>query len=234
MEWVHKIHMSTGLPDDAAGRWPLDRTSCMRLPQRLRLDEVGGTVKPLTEILEQDDAQPEELERYRRPLTRLASTLFPLPRMFSLDVMLSSGGGLRFLEANTHPGTLAQPELQGSETPLNRYITFLLETDFDPDRQASALWRWRHEEGREVWGDLRQGEPDGRLDVTPALAFAILGMIYTSLISTIELLSYFFALVITPLFLFGGIFSPFGDLPAAARWFGWFTPLYHGVELLVS
>ena len=116
----------------------------------------------------EDDAQPEELERYRRPLTRLANTLFPLPRMFSLDVMLSSGGGLRFLEANTHPGTLAQPELQGSETPLNRYITFLLETDFDPDRQASALWRWRNEEGRQVWGDLRQGEPDGRLDVTPA------------------------------------------------------------------
>lgn len=43
----------------------------------------------------EDDAQPEELERYRRPLTRLANTLFPLPRMFSLDVMLSSGGGLR-------------------------------------------------------------------------------------------------------------------------------------------
>jgi hypothetical protein len=123
---VPKIHMSTGLSDDAAGRWPLDRTSCMRLPQRLRLDEVGGAVKPLTEILEQDDAQHDELERYRRPLTRLANTLFPLPRMFSLDVMLSPGGGLRFLEASTHPGTLAQPELQGSETPLNRYITFLL------------------------------------------------------------------------------------------------------------
>lgn len=148
---VHKIHMSTGLPDDAAERWPLDRTSCMRLPQRLRLDEVGGAVKPLTEILEQDDAQPDELERYRRPLTRLANTLFPLPRMFSLDVMLSPGGGLRFLEANTHPGTLAQPELQGSETPLNRYISFLLETDFDPDRQTSALRRWRHEEGCAVW-----------------------------------------------------------------------------------
>lgn len=57
-------------------------------------------------------------------------------------------------------------------------------------------------------------------------------MIYTSLISSIELLSYFFALVIIPLFLFSGIFFPFGDLPTAARWFGWFTPLYHGVELL--
>ena len=66
------------------------------------------------------------------------------------------------------------------------------------------------------------------------LAFATLGMIYTMLIPQIDLFSYFFTLVITPLFLFSGIFFPFENLPAAARWLGWLTPLHHGVELLRS
>jgi lipooligosaccharide transport system permease protein len=64
------------------------------------------------------------------------------------------------------------------------------------------------------------------------LAFATFGMIYTALIPQIDLFSYFFTLVIVPLFLFSGIFFPFENLPAAARWLGWFTPLHHGVELL--
>jgi len=64
------------------------------------------------------------------------------------------------------------------------------------------------------------------------LAFASIGLIYTALIPQIEQFSYFFTLFITPLFLFSGVFFPFENLPTAARWFGWLTPLHHGVEVL--
>ncbi len=37
--------------------------------------------------------------------------------------------------------------------------------------------------------------------------------------------------VITPLFLFGGAFSPIESLPAALRPVAWATPLWHGVQL---
>lgn len=64
------------------------------------------------------------------------------------------------------------------------------------------------------------------------LAFALIGMIYTSIVPVIDLFSYFFTLFITPLFLFSGIFFPIDNLPAAIRPIAWFTPLHHGVELL--
>lgn len=37
--------------------------------------------------------------------------------------------------------------------------------------------------------------------------------------------------VLTPLYLFGGVFYPLEQLPAAVRPLAWFTPLWHGVEL---
>ncbi len=37
---------------------------------------------------------------------------------------------------------------------------------------------------------------------------------------------------ITPLFLFSGVFFPISRLPAALETFAWFTPLFHGVELV--
>lgn len=63
--------------------------------------------------------------------------------------------------------------------------------------------------------------------------FAALGMAFTSLIPMIELYSYYFTLIVTPLFMFSGVFFPLEDrfppgLLAVAR----LTPLYHGVELL--
>jgi len=63
-------------------------------------------------------------------------------------------------------------------------------------------------------------------------AFALLGMIITSLMPSIDFFSYFFTLFITPLFLFSGIFFPITVLPAAAQAVAWFTPLHHGVEIV--
>jgi lipooligosaccharide transport system permease protein len=68
--------------------------------------------------------------------------------------------------------------------------------------------------------------------VLVGLSFALLGLIYTSLIPQIDLYSFFFTLFITPLFLFSGIFFPIDTLPAVAQPIAWATPLHHGVELL--
>ena len=63
------------------------------------------------------------------------------------------------------------------------------------------------------------------------LCFSVLGYAFTSLIPKIDLYSYYFTLVITPMFLFSGIFFPFDQLPGWAEVVAWFTPLYHLVEI---
>lgn len=63
------------------------------------------------------------------------------------------------------------------------------------------------------------------------LAFSVLGYTFTSLIPKIDLYSYYFTLVITPMFLFSGIFFPFDRLPDWVEVAAWFTPLYHLVEI---
>lgn len=66
------------------------------------------------------------------------------------------------------------------------------------------------------------------------LAFAILGLVWTGLVPKIDSFSYFFTLVVTPMFLFSGIFFPLDALPAPARAAAGFLPLYHIVRLLRS
>lgn len=59
--------------------------------------------------------------------------------------------------------------------------------------------------------------------------FAIIGMIFTALVSNIALFNYYFTLFLTPLFLFSGIFFPISALPQWAQTLAQFTPLYHVV-----
>jgi lipooligosaccharide transport system permease protein len=47
----------------------------------------------------------------------------------------------------------------------------------------------------------------------------------------IDSFSYFYTLVMTPLFLFSGIFFPVETLPKAIAGMAWFTPLYHLVNV---
>jgi lipooligosaccharide transport system permease protein len=63
-----------------------------------------------------------------------------------------------------------------------------------------------------------------------ALAFAVIGMTYTALVRTIEHYNIFFTGILTPMFLFGGVFFPFDELPAWAQVVGWCLPLSHLVE----
>lgn len=62
------------------------------------------------------------------------------------------------------------------------------------------------------------------------LCFATLGMAYTALVRNIEHFNIFFTAVLTPMFLFGGIFFPFDELPGWAQVIGWALPLSHFVE----
>jgi lipooligosaccharide transport system permease protein len=61
--------------------------------------------------------------------------------------------------------------------------------------------------------------------------FSVMGTLFTSLIERIDLYSYYFTLVVTPLFLFSGIFFPVENFPAPVPQIAWFTPLYHAVNV---
>ncbi|MBY0395608.1 MAG: ABC transporter permease [Thermoleophilia bacterium] len=60
-----------------------------------------------------------------------------------------------------------------------------------------------------------------------ALTFAVLGMAYTAMVTNIEHYNIFFTGILTPMFLFGGIFFPFTELPGWAQAVGWLLPLSH-------
>ncbi len=63
------------------------------------------------------------------------------------------------------------------------------------------------------------------------LLFASLSMIVTAKSPSYDFFSYYFTLVIAPMFLFSGIFFPIENLPEWAQTIAWFLPLTHGVNL---
>ncbi len=63
------------------------------------------------------------------------------------------------------------------------------------------------------------------------LVFSILAITWTSLAPDYDSFNYFFTLVITPMFLFSGIFFPLAGLPPLAQKIAWLTPLFHVVEV---
>jgi len=65
-----------------------------------------------------------------------------------------------------------------------------------------------------------------------ALVFAVLGMLYTAFVTNIESFNIFFTAVLTPMFLFGGVFFPFDRLPEWAQAIAWCLPLSNLVVVL--
>jgi lipooligosaccharide transport system permease protein len=63
------------------------------------------------------------------------------------------------------------------------------------------------------------------------LLFSSLGMIVTARAPSYDFFSYFFTLVIAPMFLFSGIFFPVTNLPDWAQIVAWLLPLTHGVSV---
>ena len=64
------------------------------------------------------------------------------------------------------------------------------------------------------------------------MMFSVIGLAFTVSVPLIDYLSYYWTLFITPMFLFSGIFFPLDRLPAWVEGVAWFTPLYHGVNLM--
>lgn len=63
------------------------------------------------------------------------------------------------------------------------------------------------------------------------LSVGLIGFLFTCLIKDMDFFSYFFNLILVPLFMFSGIFFPIDVMPKAAQVITWYTPLYHGVEM---
>ena len=67
--------------------------------------------------------------------------------------------------------------------------------------------------------------------VLTGLAFAAPIMAYAATLKLANPFNVLFRFVITPLFLFSGVFFPLTRLPEAVQYAAWATPLFHGVEL---
>jgi lipooligosaccharide transport system permease protein len=68
--------------------------------------------------------------------------------------------------------------------------------------------------------------------VLTGVAFSAAIMGYAATLKSGGHFSVVFRFVITPLFLFSGVFFPVARFPEPLRTIAWFTPLFHGVELV--
>jgi lipooligosaccharide transport system permease protein len=63
------------------------------------------------------------------------------------------------------------------------------------------------------------------------LIFAEISVIFVAIIPGIDSFNYFYTLLMTPMFLFSGIFFPLDSLPPLVLRIAFFTPLYHLVNI---
>jgi lipooligosaccharide transport system permease protein len=63
------------------------------------------------------------------------------------------------------------------------------------------------------------------------LIFAEISVIFVAIIPGIDSFNYFYTLLMTPMFLFSGIFFPLDNLPPLVLRIAFFTPLYHLVNI---
>ncbi len=66
------------------------------------------------------------------------------------------------------------------------------------------------------------------------LIFAEISVIFTAIVPGIDSFNYFYTLLMTPMFLFSGIFFPLDTLPPLVSKIAFFTPLYHLVNICRS
>ncbi len=69
------------------------------------------------------------------------------------------------------------------------------------------------------------------LALIPGVLFSAIAICFASLARAMSQFSYFFNLIVNPMFWFGGAFFPFDELPTWAQVLGWFIPLTHVVNL---
>ncbi len=66
------------------------------------------------------------------------------------------------------------------------------------------------------------------------LIFAEISLIFVAIVPGIDTFNYFYTLLMTPMFLFSGIFFPVDTLPPLVSRIAFFTPLYHLVNICRS
>lgn len=69
------------------------------------------------------------------------------------------------------------------------------------------------------------------LSVLGGVLFSAVSIAFASVARAMSQFSYFFNLLIVPMFWFSGAFFPFDQLPEWAQTLGWFIPLTHAVDL---
>ena len=62
------------------------------------------------------------------------------------------------------------------------------------------------------------------------LIFSEISVIFTAIVPGIDSFNYFYTILMTPMFLFSGIFFPLDSLPSIVSKIAFFTPLYHLVN----
>jgi lipooligosaccharide transport system permease protein len=67
--------------------------------------------------------------------------------------------------------------------------------------------------------------------ILPGLLFSCMSLSYASIAANLNSFTYFFNLVINPMFWFGGAFFPFEGLPGWVEVVAWFVPLTHVVNV---
>ncbi len=63
------------------------------------------------------------------------------------------------------------------------------------------------------------------------IIFSEMAVFYAAIVPGIDYFNYYFTLVVTPMFLFSGIFFPVSGLPDIVVNIAWFTPLFHLVNI---
>ncbi|MCE5286181.1 MAG: ABC transporter permease [Pelosinus sp.] len=67
--------------------------------------------------------------------------------------------------------------------------------------------------------------------ILPGLVFSLWALAYTCFIKNIDHLNYYITLIMTPVFLFSGVFFPVASMPQWVQVLSWLNPLYHSVEV---
>lgn len=65
----------------------------------------------------------------------------------------------------------------------------------------------------------------------PAAVFAVLALSYTGRVPNIDYLGHYITLVVTPMYLFAGVFFPVTTMPVLVQGLVQLNPLYHSVEV---
>lgn len=67
--------------------------------------------------------------------------------------------------------------------------------------------------------------------ILPGLVFSLWALVYTCYIKNIDHLNYYITIIMTPIFLFSGVFFPVTSMPEWVQVLSWLNPLYHSVEV---